>query len=162
MHCLRSAIFIAIIAATVAKAQELNGFGMWKASDLKAIEAQLDHEIRPDHSARRTLGDYGNHRVRLIHRVGTGAPEFHSNFADLWIVESGQGTLVVGGTLVDAQPLSGEETLPGDMTGTSIKGGDRRQMAAGDIVHVPPNTPHQAIVPTGGQITYIRVAIPVR
>lgn len=137
------------------------GFGMWNLSDFKAHEKALDSRVGPDHSARETLGDYGNHRIRFIHRVGTGAPEFHTRYVDLWIVESGRGTLIVGGTLLDPKPLSGNDPeTQGDMTGSSIDGGARHDVSAGDVIHIPPKTPHQALVQKGEEITYIRIAIP--
>jgi mannose-6-phosphate isomerase-like protein (cupin superfamily) len=137
------------------------GFGMWTPSDLKEREKALESKIGADHSARETLGDYGNHRIRFLHRAGTGAPEFHTHFVDLWIVEGGRGTLIVGGTLVDPKPLngSGADAL-GDMTGSSIQGGERKEVSTGDVIHIPPKTPHQILVPEGGDITYLRIAIP--
>jgi mannose-6-phosphate isomerase-like protein (cupin superfamily) len=137
------------------------GFGMWTPSELKEHEKVLDSKIGPDHSARETLGNYGNHKIRFIHRVGTGAPEFHTYFVDLWIVESGHGTLVVGGTLNDPKPLTGNEAVArGDMTGSSIQGGERHDVSAGDVIHIPPKTPHQILVSKGDEITYLRIAIP--
>jgi mannose-6-phosphate isomerase-like protein (cupin superfamily) len=137
------------------------GFGMWTPSDLKEREKVLESKIGADHSARETLGEYGNHRIRFLHRAGTGAPEFHTHFVDLWIVEGGRGTLIVGGTLVDPKPLggSGADAL-GDMTGSSIEGGERQDVSTGDVIHIPPKTPHQILVPGGGDITYLRIAIP--
>jgi mannose-6-phosphate isomerase-like protein (cupin superfamily) len=139
----------------------LDGFGMWSLSDFRDHEKVLDTKIGPDHSARETLGNYGNHRIRFIHRVGTGAPEFHTYFVDLWIVESGRGTLVVGGALVDPKPLTGSEAgVRGDMTGSSIEGGEQRAVSTGDVIHIPPKTPHQILVTKGEEITYLRIAIP--
>lgn len=138
-----------------------NKLGIWRQSDFKEQERVLDSKIGPDESARETLGDYGNHRIRLIHRVGTGAPEFHTHFVDLWIVESGSGTLVVGGSLIDPKPVSGSGSeTQGDMTGSSISGGERQDVSTGDVIHIPPKTPHQVLVAKGGEITYLRIAIP--
>ena len=161
MRLLLATICIAMLAAPVLTAADPNGFGLWKISDLKEHEKALDSKIGPDRSSRETLGDYGNHRIRLIHRVGTGAPEFHANFVDLWIVESGQGTLVVGGTLVGAKQVNGADgETRGEMTGTSIDGGERHEVSPGDVIHIPPKTPHQIQVPPGKSITYLRIAIP--
>jgi len=151
-------VLLPMVAAGIAAAADPEGFGMWKVSDLKQHESVLDQKIGPDHSGRETLGDYGNHLVRMIHRAGTGAPEFHENLVDLWIVTSGRGTLVVGGTLVGARATGGR----GEMTGTSIDGGERHDVAAGDVMHIPAKTPHQILVGNGEQITYLRVAIPAR
>ena len=162
MRPLLATIFISILATQFVKAGDPPGFGMWKLSDLKEHEKALDQKIGPDRSARETLGDYGNHRIRLIHRVSTGAPEFHSIFVDLWIVESGQGTLVVGGTLADAKPLTGADgETRGEMTGTSVNGGERHEVSAGDVIHIPPKTPHQILLAKGEEITYLRIAIPI-
>ena len=30
----------------------------------------------------------------------------------------------------------------------------------GDMIHIPAKTPHQALVPAGGEVTYVRVMIP--
>jgi mannose-6-phosphate isomerase-like protein (cupin superfamily) len=161
MRLLLATIFISILATQAVKSGDPNGFGMWKISDLKQHEMALDSKVGPDHSARETLGDYGNHRIRFIHRVGTGAPEFHTHFVDLWIVESGEGTLVVGGTLVDPKPTSGADAgTVGGMTGTSVDGGVRHDVSTGDVIHIPPKTPHQILVPKGKEITYLRIAIP--
>src|SRR5580698_11564463 len=139
-----SLILIPLVAAGIAAAADPDGFGMWKVSDFKQHESVLDGKIGPDHSARVTLGDYGNHLVRMIHRAATGAPEFHANFVDLWIVESGKGTVVVGGTLTDPKPLGSGDASRGEMTGSGISGGERHEMSAGDVIHIPANTPHWA------------------
>ena len=133
-----------------------DGFAIWKPAELRDRQTALHAKVGPDNSARETLGNYGNHMVRMLHRVADGAPEYHQSFIDMWIVVSGGGTLVVGGTLVDPKPLGGE----GDLTGTSINGGERHEVAQGDIIHIPPRTAHEVLVPSGKQITYLRVAIP--
>jgi mannose-6-phosphate isomerase-like protein (cupin superfamily) len=94
--------------------------------------------------------------------VGTGAPEFHADYVDLWVVESGHATLVVGGTLIDAKSTGGEGEMRGEMSGTGIDGGERHEISAGDMIHIPAKTPHQALVPAGGEVTYVRVMIPAQ
>lgn len=155
---MRNTLFLLFIPL-LATAADPDGFGMWKVSDFKQHETALDQKIGPDHSARETLGAYGDHMVRMIHRAGTGAPEFHENFVDLWIVTSGSGTLVVGGSLVDEHATAGGR---GEKTGTSINGGERHAVSAGDVMHIPAKTAHQILVDKGSQITYLRVAIPAR
>ena len=160
MRLLLATTLICILATQVVAAQDPDGFGMWKSSDFKSHEAALNQKVGPDHSARETLGNYGNHMIRMIHRVGDGAPEFHPTLVDLWIVTSGGGTLVVGGTLVDAKPLGVDGATTGERTGTSIDGGTRHEVSAGDVIHIPASTPHEILVPQGKEITYLRIAIP--
>ena len=162
-------VFVAILGMEVVHvrhvhAQNLSGFVLWKHADLQAKEKVLDQKIGPDHSAReqlfagsgQPLQDEGD-ALRLIHRVGTGqAPEFHAHFIDIWFVQSGKGTLVVGGKMIGGKPNSN-----GDMVGTGIEGGERHEISAGDVVHIPVNTPHQGLVEPGGELTYIRLGIPV-
>jgi mannose-6-phosphate isomerase-like protein (cupin superfamily) len=162
MRLLLATVCLSLLVVQVVRAKDPDGFGMWKQSDFQAHEKVLDGKIGADHSARETLGDYGNHMVRMIHRVATGAPEFHANFVDLWIVESGKGTVVVGGTLTDPKPLGSGDASRGEMTGSGISGGERHEMSAGDVIDIPPNTPHWAVVPDGGEITYLRIAIPAK
>jgi mannose-6-phosphate isomerase-like protein (cupin superfamily) len=162
MRLLIALFLLSLVAAQATGAKDPDGFGIWTPSDFQSHEKVLDGKIGADHSARETLGDYGNHLVRMIHRVATGAPEFHANFVDLWIVESGKGTVVVGGTLTDPKPLGTGDASRGEMTGSGISGGERHEMSAGDVIHIPANTPHWAVVPDGGEITYLRIAIPVK
>jgi mannose-6-phosphate isomerase-like protein (cupin superfamily) len=162
MRLLLAVAVLSFLAVQVAPAKDPDGFAIWKQSDFQAHEKVLSGKIGPDHSARETLGEYGGHMVRMIHRVATGAPEFHANFVDLWIVESGKGTVVVGGSLTDAKPMGSGDASRGEMTGSGISGGERHEMSAGDVIHIPANTPHWAVVPEGGEITYLRIAIPAK
>ena len=79
----------------------------------------------------------------------SGQAELHETQADIFIVESGEGTLVVGGTVVDPKTIS-----PHEVRGTSVKDGVTKQLRPGDIVHIAAKTPHQVMVPAGKQITY--------
>ena len=58
------------------------------------------------------------------------------------------------GELVD-----GKTTRPGELLGTSIKGGVTKPIAPGDILHIPAGTPHQMILKPGAQITYFVVKV---
>jgi quercetin dioxygenase-like cupin family protein len=45
-------------------------------------------------------------------------------------------------------------TALGEVRGPSIDGGVRQKLSPGDIVHVPPKTPHQVLLEPGTQMTY--------
>jgi mannose-6-phosphate isomerase-like protein (cupin superfamily) len=162
IRLLLATTLICILATQVVATGDPDGFGIWRSSDFTHHEKALNQKIGTDRSARETLGNYGNHMIRMIHRVGDGAPEFHANFVDLWIVTSGGGTLIVGGSLVNAKSLGANGPAGGEMTGTAIDGGSRHEVSAGDVIHIPANTPHQVLVPEGTEITYLRVAIPAK
>ena len=130
------------------------GFAMWSASDLAERDAALSTRVGPDRSARETLADYGNpsgaHRFRFIHRDADGVPEIHDDIIDVVFVRSGEGTLLVGGEMVNRT----------GSRGTSIAGGMRYPVSAGDMLHIPARTPHGYLVPDGGHVTYVLVRVP--
>jgi glc operon protein GlcG len=78
-----------------------------------------------------------DYKVHASHRTGAGKSEVHTDETDILYVLSGSATFITGGTVVD--PVIVE---PGEIRGSAIKGGDRRQLAAGDVVIVPKGTPH--------------------
>jgi hypothetical protein len=67
-------------------------------------------------------------------------------------VVSGEGTLVVGGTMVD-----GKTTAPNEIRGKSISGGVRKPMAVGDVFHIQAKIPHQMFVPKSLVIQVMKV-----
>ena len=87
------------------------GFVLWTAAELAGRNAALVEQIRPDGSARETLADYGNrngaHRFRFIRRNADGRPEQHAHIEDVVFIQSGAGTLVVGGEMVGRSGTGG-------------------------------------------------------
>ena len=130
------------------------GFAMWSAAELDRRNAALATRIGPDRSSRETLADYGNpsgaHRFRFIHRDADGVPEIHDEIIDVVLIQSGAGTLLVGGDMLDRD----------GSRGSGIAGGSRHAVAAGDVLHIPAKTPHGYLVPDGGHVTYVLVRTP--
>ena len=148
-------MFAALLTAPVF-AQSPPQFALWRSSELQQRDAALSKKVGADHSARETLADYKSHRFRLLYRDGDGFPEQHDSIVDVVFVQSGEGTLVLGGTMVDKKAGSG----PGEYVGTDIKGGERHSIGAGDVMHIPPTVPHRFLVPAGKHITYVLVKFP--
>jgi uncharacterized RmlC-like cupin family protein len=116
------------------------GFAMYTSADIKARTnaAKLDeHKVGLDRVA-----TWGNHGLLAIRREGDGEAEVHDTQVDVIFVTSGEGTLIVGGTVVEPRT-----TGPGEIRGKSIKGGISRKMAPGDVIHIPAKVPHQMLVP---------------
>lgn len=107
--------------------------------------------IAPDHSSRETLADYGDHRFRLLYRDADGFPEEHDRIVDVVMVHSGEGALMMGGT------MSGKKgsAATGEYLGSALTGGQLYPLAAGDIVHIPAGIPHSFRIPAGKHITYV-------
>ena len=148
-----------LVAAGMAgmAASDPPGFKHWTAAELKARDAELPKHMAPDHSSRETLADYGDHRFRLLYRDADGNPEQHDAIIDVVYVQSGEGVLQVGGTMAGKRA-----TNPGEWVGTSLNGGDRHPLGAGDIVHIPSGVPHSFLVPAGKHITYVLLKIPAK
>ena len=139
-----------VLAALPLLAADPDGFAAWKSADIqaRAKAAKLDeHKAGADRVA-----NWGNHSLLLVRREGDGEAEVHENQVDVITVLSGEGTLVVGGTAVDAHP-----TTAGEMRGKSITGGTSHKMAAGDVFHIPAKVPHQMLVPKSLVIQVIKV-----
>jgi hypothetical protein len=134
------------------------GFALWRAAELRQRDEALSKKVGPDHSARETLADYGDHRFRLLYRDADGVPEQHDTIVDVVMVQSGEGTLLLGGRMINPRASSGA----GEYLGTGIEGGERHALAAGDIVHIPAKIPHSFLVPAGKHITYVLVKFPAR
>jgi hypothetical protein len=138
-------------------AQAPNGIQVWKSADLKAYATTLAAKMGAQKSVTQNLANVDGNNTLMAHREATLEAEVHVNAADFDVVQSGGCTLVMGGTLKD-----GRTTGAGEMKGASIDGGQSYELAAGDIVNIPANTPHQMIVPAGGQITYFLMKIPAK
>ena len=83
------------------------GFALWSTAQLKQRDEALSKKVGADHSARETLADYGDHRFRLLYRDADGLPEQHDQIIDVVIVQSGEGTLLLGGKMINAKVSGG-------------------------------------------------------
>ena len=143
-------IVLALLAASaVLGAADPAGFGQWKGAELRSYDKKLALKIDAQKIGSAPLANYGNHNLMVIHREGSGQAEYHEKQADLFIVQSGQATLVVGGTVVDPKT-----TEPDEIRGPSIKDGVSKNLGPGDVVHIAAKTPHQLMLEPGKQITY--------
>jgi mannose-6-phosphate isomerase-like protein (cupin superfamily) len=138
-----------LAASALLGAADPAGFGQWKGAELKSYDKKLAPKIDAQKIGSAPLANYGNHNLMVIHREGSGQAEFHEKQADLFIVQSGEATLVVGGTVVDPKT-----TEPNEIRGPSIKDGVSKHLGPGDVVHIAAKTPHQLMLDAGKQITY--------
>jgi len=80
------------------------------------------------------LGGYDGH---LEYRASVGNATLHETEAELFYVIDGSATLTTGGKLVD-----GKRTDAANLNGSAIEGGTKRNIAKGDWILIPQNTPH--------------------
>jgi mannose-6-phosphate isomerase-like protein (cupin superfamily) len=145
---------VLLLAALPLMAADPAGVVVWSGSELKGYGQKLAPKMNEKKLATERLATFGNHFTMIAHREADGEAELHDTQADFFVVQSGQATLVVGGEVVD-----GKTTAPGEVRGPSIKGGERKPLAAGDIVHIPAKVPHQVLVPAGKEFTYFLIKV---
>ncbi len=78
-----------------------------------------------------------NYMVHASHRDAAGMAELHQDDTDIIYVLGGSATFVTGGHVE-----GGVTTVPREIRGASIRGGETRRIARGDVLIVPNGTPH--------------------
>lgn len=150
----RFGILIVLAFASAALAADPTGFVVYRAADLKGYRAKLAPKLNAMQFATEKLDTLGNHFTMVAYREGSGQVEIHEHMADLFVVVSGDATLVAGGEAAGAKA-----TEPGELRGGSIRGGKRVPLGPGDIVHIPAGMPHQLFLDPGKKFTYFIVKI---
>jgi mannose-6-phosphate isomerase-like protein (cupin superfamily) len=142
--------------AVQSQAPAPTGFEHWTTADLQALNKTLAEKAVTDshHAATKQLSDYPNDLFMLAHREADGQVELHEIQADVFFVRSGSATLIVGGTLLNA-----ETTAPHEKRNGTIQGGTRQKLSAGDVVRIPANMPHQLVLDGAKEFTYFVIKI---
>ncbi len=78
-----------------------------------------------------------NYQVHASRREKSGLAEVHELDTDIIYVLDGTATIVTGGKSVEPK-----QTAPNEFRGTSVEGGETRQLKKGDVLVVPKGTPH--------------------
>jgi uncharacterized protein GlcG (DUF336 family)/quercetin dioxygenase-like cupin family protein len=94
--------------------------------------------------------DSRNYMVHASRREKPGQAEIHTKDADVIYVLEGSATFITGGEAVDAKT-----TAPDELRGTSIRNGETRQIAKGDVIVVPNGVPHQFLEVTNPFLYYV-------
>jgi uncharacterized protein GlcG (DUF336 family)/quercetin dioxygenase-like cupin family protein len=94
--------------------------------------------------------DGRNYMVHASRREQPGQAEIHTKDADVIYVLQGAATFITGGEAIDAK-----NTAPDELRGSSIKGGETRKIAEGDVIIVPHGVPHQFLEVTNPFLYYV-------
>ena len=136
----------------------------WSAADLQKAHATLaarsNGRILSKPRDLMALPMMRTHMFDVVHRpqaTGEATAEQHEGVTDLYVILGGSGTLTVGGEIANRQTIPNR---PGEYTGRPIAGGRAITLKPGDIVDVPPNTPHATVADAGG-VTYMLIKINV-
>jgi glc operon protein GlcG len=94
--------------------------------------------------------DGRNYMVHASRREKPGQAEIHTKDTDVIYVLDGTATFITGGDAVDAK-----ETAANELRGSSIRNGETRQIAKGDVIVVPNGVPHQFLKVTDPFLYYV-------
>jgi mannose-6-phosphate isomerase-like protein (cupin superfamily) len=150
----RVLLVVLLVSAISVRASEPSGFALWKASTVKQSSEELSGKIDAQKFAWQELGTYENHLIGISHREGDGTAELHETQTDIMIVDEGNATLIVGGTMVAPKTVK-----PHEVRGTAIEGGETKEIGPGDIIHIPSNIPHQLKIAAGTRFTYLVIKV---
>ena len=134
-------VVLALLAATVAQSPPLPATFVPNADIQTFIDALprntvSDKPIRSVDVGGYHVAVYGVYRPKSVRQE---ANRHDTKVTEIYYILDGNATLVTGGTLPDAHPLS-----PGSTTFQSsrIEGGSSRRVSRGDVVIIPGRTPH--------------------
>ena len=132
------------------------GYEHWTPAVLQRATQALaaDAAADPHHFAVKQFSDFPNEAFLLVHREADGQVEWHETQGDVFFVQSGSATLVVGGTY-----LNGETVAPHEKRNGTIQGGTRQKLAAGDVVRIPARVPHQVVLDGAHEFTYFVIKV---
>jgi mannose-6-phosphate isomerase-like protein (cupin superfamily) len=118
-------------------------------ADVQALAKRLSSQPGGDELLRVVSVNNGEYNVgvALVHRARAPKLEAsleHSQITEIYHIISGSGTMVSEGNIENAKDASDPHTLSvvGPSSGGKFTGGRARKIGAGDVVIVPPNTPH--------------------
>ena len=66
----------------------------------------------------------------------------HQTDAEMFVILEGSGTMLLGGTLVDPKPAKGFAWEGPTLTAAKVEGAVAYKVKKGDMIMIPPNTPH--------------------
>jgi len=121
------------------------GFAVWNGVVSHTAETEVPWE---------ELGNYRDHLIATSFLRDDGPAEVHQSQIEIWIVQDGNATLVVGGEILHAKMIK-----PHEIRGLSIKGGSESEVTQGAIVHIPANLPHQLKIAPGKYLIYTTIRI---
>ena len=112
------------------------------------------------------IGNQPNVGVGIVRRTRPGGANSieHSQITEIYHITEGSATLVTGGTMESPREAAADsqvvKLLNGpSTTGGTITGGVSRQVGVGDVVIIPPNTPHWFSAIASERIVYLVVRV---
>jgi mannose-6-phosphate isomerase-like protein (cupin superfamily) len=147
---------VAILLSATAQENTPAGFEHWTPAALQYLDQKMhaDAAKDPHGLAVEQLADFPNDSFLLVHREADGQVEWHETQVDVFFVQSGSASLLLGGKMINAETVGPHEKRNG-----SIDGGLRMKLSAGDVVRIPPRIPHQLLLDGSHGFNYFVVKV---
>ena len=108
------------------------------ASQINDLIAKAKSERKPNQpNVLEPILELGGYDGHLEYRASVGNAALHETEAEMFYVIDGSATITTGGTLVNPKRADAA-----NLNGSAIEGGSKRDIAKGDWILVPQNTPH--------------------
>ncbi|HXJ02663.1 MAG TPA: cupin domain-containing protein [Micropepsaceae bacterium] len=173
----RSALLFALFVATPALVLAAQAQHMPRGVATDISNAEIEAAVKKTATAPvsdqqlRVVSINGEYNVGtgVVHRAKTAGRDIgggieHSQITEIYHVISGNGTLVTGGTIENPKEQPPDSPVVTTLNGPSSGGGKvtdgkSRKLGPGDVVIIPPNTPHWWTEITSDQIVYLVVRV---
>jgi mannose-6-phosphate isomerase-like protein (cupin superfamily) len=101
-----------------------------------------------------------NIAVDALRRTPKGdSVEEHSSITEIYYIVSGNGTFETGGTIENQKADPPNVRVGPGFTGTTVHNGVTREVGPGDVIVIPPNTPHLFTAIKTEKLVYITFRI---
>jgi mannose-6-phosphate isomerase-like protein (cupin superfamily) len=85
--------------------------------------------------------------------------EEHSSITEIYYIVSGNGTFESGGTIENQKVDPANVRVGPGFTGTAVHNGKTRDVVPGDVIIIPPNTPHRFTIIKTEKLVYLTFRI---
>jgi mannose-6-phosphate isomerase-like protein (cupin superfamily) len=141
------------LPGSVAAHAQLAGAASYSRQQLISLASQMRTESENGGATSDALERHLDLATTLAVRTRSGRAELHAAAADEFFVVEGHATLLTGGTILNPKGTA-------EVRGDSVQGGVRAELKAGDVVHIPANTPHQLLLDGADPFVYVLIKIP--
>jgi mannose-6-phosphate isomerase-like protein (cupin superfamily) len=125
------------------------------SADVQALIAKAKSERKEGQANyAQSIISLAPYNVSLEYRAAVGPAAVHEKEAEMFYVVDGSATLVTGGKLTKESRVNAE-----NLTGSGIEGGTQQNIAKGDFILVPENTPHW-FSPINGVLVIMSLHVP--
>ena len=154
LDSMKTILLLLLAAGFASTASDPAGFYLWKASELQALSHTLAPKLNKNQMISEPLAAVHNYSFSAVLRRTSGEAEVHETHADIFVIESGAPTLVIGGKVEHPKT-----TQPHEIRGTGIVGGVEKKLGPGDVLTIPPDTPHQMKIEPGQEVVYLAMKV---